>query len=278
LNNEEQMRYEDEIDISELISVLFKRWILIITVTIIAVIVGMAYCYTKTVKYKTSAVVELGEYQDSAGNYKFIQSPKSTSNDLKVISRKVSNQYVNESDKEHLGFNIKEDFEAEVLEGSGAIEVFLTAPKDFDSVSFMNKVFNKLKTKHDLRFKEILDKKDLFKEQINQSTDRINDLLKAKRNVVSDPKEPIALLLFNSEIQNLRSYINNLQEKVINLENITNTQLAIEPDISDNPVSPKYKLFFALSLVLGVFLGVFSAFLREFWVNNKNKILGKESD
>jgi len=277
LNNEEQFRNEDEIDLSELVGVLFKRWITIIVVACLVIVAGITYSITKTKKYETSAIIEIGEYQDSSGNYNFIQDPVSASKDIKVIAKKIVSKKMENSNNEKIKFNVEDNFKTEVLEGSGAIEINLTSTKNFDSVSFINKAYNGLKFKHNKRFQQILQKKNLFKDQIEESTNRIDSLLDAKRSAVKDPKEPIALLLFNSEIQELRSYVNNLQNKVINLENVANTSFAVKPNLSNNPVSPKYKLFFAISMVLGLFLGVFAAFLREFWVMNRDKILGREN-
>lgn len=69
--------------------------------------------------------------------------------------------------------------------------------------------------------------------------------------------------------------IDDLQNR---LDNMITTQVIMEPRFADNPSSPNIKLNLALGLVLGVFIAVFFAFLREFWVRNKDKILQRDAD
>jgi len=160
------------------------------------------------------------------------------------------------------------------------------------------------------RLNLLQDQKLYLREQIQEAKKRINSLLQNKTSAnFSSDKEPIGLLLFSSEIQRIRSHIDmlqtrlgskipekqqnlqinidNMQSKItskqaelesqkIALENMGETSVILQPTISDNPVGPNTKLYIALSLVLGVFLGVFLAFLREFWVSNRNQILNKE--
>lgn len=275
MNNEEYYRNEDEIDLSELVGVLFRRWRAIIVVTCIITIIGVTYSFIKTKKYETHASIKVGVYQNTSGNYTFIQSPQAASENLRSIAEKIFHQDYSKAYRKRLAFDIKNDFKAEVTKASGIIKLTLTSSEKFDSVSFINKIYSKFRAICDKRFQQISQRKNLLKKQIKQSSDRIDTLLKAQRSVVGSPKEPIALLLFNNEIKGLRIFINNLQTKANNLKKISKTSFAINPYISDIPVSPNYKLFFAISLVLGLFLGIFVAFLREFWINNKEKILGK---
>ncbi len=58
------------------------------------------------------------------------------------------------------------------------------------------------------------------------------------------------------------------------LENMIRTSVIVEPNISDDPISPNVKLIVALGLVGGFFLAVFLAFMAEFWYRNKQKITG----
>ena len=159
------------------------------------------------------------------------------------------------------------------------------------------------------RLNLLQDQKSYLREQIHEAKKRINSLLQTKASAnFSSNKEPIGLLLFSSEIQRIRSHIDMLQTRLgsripekqqnlqinidntkskltskqaeleaqrVALENMGETSIILQPTISDNPVGPNTKLYIALSLVLGVFLGIFLAFLREFWVSNRERILNK---
>jgi capsular polysaccharide biosynthesis protein len=86
----------------------------------------------------------------------------------------------------------------------------------------------------------------------------------------SELKSKIADLKSKIKDHNLK--IDTLQSR---LKNMIVTSVIDKPEFSRNPVSPNRKMFFALGFVLGIFLGIFAAFLREFWVNNKSRLMGK---
>lgn len=79
-----------------------------------------------------------------------------------------------------------------------------------------------------------------------------------------------------SEIENLEAEKDEklLQIEALNsqLSNMIVTQVTADPQLSDQPVNNQLKLYTALGLVLGAFLSVFLAFLREFWTNNRDRI------
>ncbi|MFB6261645.1 MAG: Wzz/FepE/Etk N-terminal domain-containing protein, partial [Thiohalorhabdaceae bacterium] len=66
-----------------------------------------------------------------------------------------------------------------------------------------------------------------------------------------------------------------LQIQALNnqLDNRIVTHVTGEAQLSQEPVSNKFKLHIALGLVLGGFLSVFLAFIREFWRNNRKRIV-----
>jgi len=63
--------------------------------------------------------------------------------------------------------------------------------------------------------------------------------------------------------------INVLKSK---LNNMITTQVIVEPHFSDNPASKNIKLMGVLGLVLGLFVGIFGAFVLEFWQTHKKRI------
>jgi hypothetical protein len=130
---------------------------------------------------------------------------------------------------------------------------------------------------------------------------------KAKANL--NTSEPNALMLFTSEIQRKEEYIDGLRSQLLTeiprekehiktrliecksnihskeaskkyqqvaLKNMEKTRTLLGSTRSDHPVEPNIKLIVALGLVTGVFLGIFMAFIREFWANNRDRILNKE--
>lgn len=93
----------------------------------------------------------------------------------------------------------------------------------------------------------------------NQLEDQINSLKtnkKEKENSIEDLEKTIEDIKIQiGSLENSKKFINNVKQ--------------LQPPIrSENPISPKKKQNIAIATVLGLFLGVFIAFFREFWVNS----------
>jgi len=119
--------------------------------------------------------------------------------------------------------------------------------------------------------------------QITEVKDKVKELSSSKDKAMASPREDaMAVLLYSNEIKNQQMYLNNLQEKVLNLqtqkqqiqydiddvriklEGIKSTKVHKAPTVPDKSVKPKKPLIVALSLVLGFMGGIFIAFGAEF--------------
>lgn len=121
--------------------------------------------------------------------------------------------------------------------------------------------------------------------QYNQLEDQKKDQLEAIQSQIRDKKADLeeARTKGKQLDADLKSAVDDLKAKkteerlqiqALNnqLDNRIITQVTAEPEFSQDPVSNKLKLYTALGLVLGAFLSVFLAFLREFWTNNRDRI------
>jgi LPS O-antigen subunit length determinant protein (WzzB/FepE family) len=69
----------------------------------------------------------------------------------------------------------------------------------------------------------------------------------------------MAITDYNSEIDSLNTSI----------EEIRPTKIVKEPTISENPVEPRPLLYMAIAGILGIFIGIFWAFGKEWWEKSK---------
>ena len=70
-------------------------------------------------------------------------------------------------------------------------------------------------------------------------------------------------------INSLKNKINVLEDQI---EDIRPTRILKSPAISESPVSPKLLSNIVLAAVLGIFMGIFLAFFKEWWIKtNENK-------
>ena len=82
------------------------------------------------------------------------------------------------------------------------------------------------------------------------------------------------------ELKNTTTQISDFQMAIdkLSIRNnfISNLRIISPPRVSANPISPNRKRIFALSIVIGLLLGIFAVFLQEFWVNNLKSRLEKQ--
>lgn len=101
------------------------------------------------------------------------------------------------------------------------------------------------------------------KQEIENLYMEINSLEKQKDDLW------IQINILKTDIENLNSEINALRESK---NNIKETQIIKNPAVSERQVSPRPALNIAIAAVLGVFLGIFMAFGKEWWKNNKKNL------
>jgi len=72
----------------------------------------------------------------------------------------------------------------------------------------------------------------------------------------------IQINLLKNSIESLNAQINSLKAS---LEDIKPTKIVKSPTVSEEPVKPRPLLNMAIAGILGLFMGTFLAFGREWW-------------
>lgn len=142
---------------------------------------------------------------------------------------------------------------------------------------------------------------------INSDIERVNNKIKfteeEKTNLESkvsalqktlvyrqDPGTQFALFNTKEELSGKKVEIENLFREIINfdiqkeninteinsfrasLDNLKSTRVVKEPTVAERLISPRPVLNIAIAGVLGLFMGIFMAFGKEWWENNKKNI------
>jgi len=98
------------------------------------------------------------------------------------------------------------------------------------------------------------------KQEIENLFLQINSLKKDKENFKIDINS------YESSIASLNADINSLK---VSLKELGYTKVIKSPTVSETPISPKKKLNIVIAGILGLFIGVFWAFGKEWWEQNK---------
>jgi|GEM_PF-569718 len=112
----------------------------------------------------------------------------------------------------------------------------------------------------------LFDAKEKFagkKQEIENLFLSINSLKKGREDL------NIQINALEGEIESLKAQINSF---ITSLDGVKITKIVKKSTISEKPISPRPVLNIAIAGILGIFLGIFLAFGKEWWEKNKLKI------
>lgn len=131
--------------------------------------------------------------------------------------------------------------------------------------------------------KAVAEKILLLKKQLDETSKKIMELENDRqKSMAARTADAMSVLLYSNEIQNQQIYLNNLQEKLMDLETsaktfgvrmenirlklamVKSTRLVKPPTIPEKPSKPKKALIVALAGVLGLMGSMMLAFLLEY--------------
>jgi len=264
--------YEDEIDLYELWLIIKKRKAAVILTTLLFLFVGVVYSVLSRDVYRIASIVFLPQEDGKA-----IVSFDATKEIIDSLNSKFRNEKFKELSKllnvEASKLKTVSNVSAEPLGRRGNKEAFLLEVDGYDKRSLP--VISNATV-------EFLKSNPLVKEKIQERKKviltELNTLEKKLPSLQSDAKELKKRILNSSDLKVLGINPLDIETSVINLKNriaelkyklnfgIQNYEILFS-QVSDKPVKPKKGLIIAVSLVSGLFLGIFLAFFFE-WLEN----------
>jgi len=185
---------------------------------------------------------------------------------------------------EHLGKNMSSGStsltSAQLERGSKNIfEIIVQSENQSEVFELARKISNQVLKDHEKTFESLISPLNQKLRFIDIQTLAIKELLSNfddKQGSYSAPQSTLALL----EKSRLMAELASLEEQKmdlairLNLVNTYPTSFLSEPGYPETPISPKSKLVMALAVVLGLMLGLFSAFIFEFIRNARQRMRG----
>ena len=209
LNSEEQYRNEDEIDLAELVGVLFRRWKTTFTILIVMFLLSIVYCVTQTNNiYTASTMIEIGEFfQD--GEQQTVESLPAFKNRVLSHAKSLSRDFKGNGKDNKLMFSIDEDLDVLLPEGGNIVDVRIQAPKDSRTIHFLELINKRVISDHSRTFaeKELSLKNSIKKQDLK---------IKSIKNKISKTKRQFQLkeITLNSNIKDIKSTIKKLNNQI----------------------------------------------------------------
>lgn len=285
----------DEINLINYVKVILKRkWLIffVFMVVIIAAII-ISFLMPKVYKINTSLQMVKGGATQIIGKINGDTYGVFVRNDLKI----PENQYPkikadNPKDTNLINIEIdssEKEFAKSILEKINNLIISENQEEIKSEKELIDKNIQLLKQNIETSKKEterINTKIGFLKEEKNNLEAKVDALQKVLL-YQQDPGTQFAL--FNTkeelankkqEIENAYLQINSIEEKINSIQNqidslliqlsqIKPIEVIKAPIISENPISPKPLLNIIIAGVLGLFIGIFLAFGKEWWDNNK---------
>lgn len=256
-------QYDDEINLCDYINVLIKRKVTILIVFFLCVAVAAIYSFTTPKIYKVEETIRIGQINDS-----LISKEEA----IRLIRSKNILQPVVEALNKDLSLSgLKETIKIKEVKGTNFLSVSINHKSPQRAIEILkNTADNFIEYGNNLYAKKIklLEERMETLETQKQSVKReINSL----QGVIKDKITPDYPLIQNT-LTNYEEIYSKLDEETYSLKNkladARKFELFEPPLEPENPISPKKKQNIAIAAVIGLMLGVFVAFFREFWANS----------
>jgi len=198
--------HEDEIDLADLIAVLYRRRRLIVVVTLIFALATAGMVTGRRLvlpeKYTASTIIEVGQLyvgnSDKGSDYEKVESLSSSEDRIKdlakVIYRKKQVNPAKKDKSQNPGFSLEDDFKVSYSENGSVMELELEAYRGSNALSFLERVADAFIDKH----KHIFDRR---KVQLENTIQDLNasvesqlskkSLIKKKLNLLENEKEKL---------------------------------------------------------------------------------------
>ncbi len=235
--NQEQY---DEIDLMDYVLVLIKRKWTIVAILLVAVIVAGIFSFLAEKIYRVDTVLQIGKI---SGDY--LEEPNQIKAKIEGrVFREIIRKEMNIAEKDY------PEIKAEQPDKTNLIILKIETYETEKALAILQRMNELILNEHETIFKE---KRENTEETIENLQKELDFLKNYK--VYAD-----------LGIYNLQSLISQKQYSLIDSRE---TQIIKNLVVSENPIKPNKKFNIVIAGILGLFLGIFVAFFREWWLKTK---------
>lgn len=261
---------EDEIDLREYIKVIIKRKKLILGIFIFAILASVIYSLLLPKIYETTSIIQLGSISEPLINKEEAQQIILNHSNLQSAIKELGLDIQSESLKKSIKFN--------VIQGTNLLSIKITS-SNVDAALRLHDViikpliaqgqemYLKRVSLINARLKELNGEISSLEEDISRVQSLITGM--PKINNISQQDISVRIILLQNSLSNYESNLNALRnqrgELELSLANAREFKVFSQPFRPENPIAPKKTQIVILAGLAGLMLGVFLAFLKEFW-------------
>ncbi len=269
-NTNIQMIYEeDEIDLIEIVKILKEKFkiILISVLTFFSISIIYVYFFTKPI-YEYKILIYVPNYPSLQDNLKKI----------KVSIQEINYNLNHKRDfylKKYLNEIIVNDKELKSLKSDNSLLLTLRIYKNSTDIKRIidDRLIKLLNTKTKIDKIIYIKRKSLIK-LIKEDRIRLEELKNIRKKLYNNMN--LILNAKNQYIFQIEEVINSLNNLILSkeedLKNIKPIYILYSTDITDKPVKPKKGVIFSVSIISGLFFGIFLAFLIKWWEENRERL------
>jgi uncharacterized protein involved in exopolysaccharide biosynthesis len=255
--------HDDEINLRDYLNVLIKRKVTIAAIFLVCIAAAAIYSFTAPEVYKVDATLRIG------GVGKTLMSKEEA---IRLIqSKRVLQPVVDKLDRDLSVQGLKESIKIEKVKDTNFINLNLNHKNPKRAIAVLGAIADNFTNRgNDIYNKQI----GLLKQQIETLENRQKAIeAEMKQLTVSIQKgETRDFPLIQNTLTNYEQIYSDLTDKLFSLKKqlmeAEKFQLFEAPLMPENPISPNKKQNIAIAAVLGLMLGVFIVFFREFWVSS----------
>ncbi|GAB6065712.1 Wzz/FepE/Etk N-terminal domain-containing protein [Aquifex pyrophilus] len=244
---------EDEIDLFELLEVLYKKRVIILATTLLFTLTAALASFIMPRTYKAEVYFEIVDYV-----YKIITSDFQRSSDIEFINVSM----------------LKTSFESYIKSKNLGIDVNISSIKRNENLGKIEAFgYSKEEAKKNLREVIKIINNIVLKEKIKT----LRELVKTKIEIIDETLKNFGKILPDktSISENFISTLISIstQKRILKnwLENPKLIEFTSDIIVYDKPVKPKPILITSVAFVSGLFLGIFLALFKHAWENRKSR-------
>ena len=255
----------DEINLMDYIKVIIKRKKLIIGIFIICVVATTIVSFRMPKVYQIDSTARIGSIGGSLFSVGEMIEKTKNRNLLQSVIQEIDTNITVES--------LKEAVKIEKVEGTNFLKVQMESAEPGIAIDILNKIESKL----------VLDGNEFYEKNITLINERIQELHARKENVskqikmlnqkISNNKIGPDYPLIQNTLTNYETIYSELSAAEYSLKKnlllANNFKIIESPSKSMNPIKPNKRQMITISAILGLILGLFIAFIVEFWQKSK---------